>query len=330
MSTEPKLFRLLQSDPQSFDVLTALRVAEAEAERQGLPLAVESALDGALAGTPISRVVAGPDEIRVEAQILPLTGPLSPLPFAYTEQAARDVRRRAGGLASFLNLFSGRMTRLFADAAEKYRLADMLRWGPGERNMLVAALRGLIGFGTPDLRPRMPVEGDATLRYAGLFAQRTRSALGLQALAETELGLPVRVRQFQRKWRPLPVPEQSRANGSVRLGHDAIAGAFVPDRAGNCRIVVGPVRYGDFLSLEAGQPRIESLRRLARLYLGPIIDFDVQVILDRRDVPQTQLGGDAPAARLGWNAWARSEPAERDSDEAIVAGGHVRDLLAGG
>ncbi len=330
MSSPSALYQRLEAEPTSFDAVTALRVAEAEADRRGVPLSIRSSSDGALAGAPITEVSGEVEEIRIEAQILPLTGPLSPLPFAYTEIAARDRRRRAGGFSSFLMLFSGRMTLLFADAAEKYRLPDMLRWVPRDRNALIATFRALIGFGTADLQPRMPLEGDATLRYAGLYAQRTRSALGLRALAEAELRLPVRVKQFHQTWRPLPASEQSRANGLAQLGFDAVAGAFVPDRAGQCRIVVGPVRYPDFLSLEAGQSRVENLRRLVRLYLGPILDFDIQVILDRRDIPETQLGGGGAKVRLGWNAWARSEPAAADSDEAIVPGGIVPDLVGGG
>jgi type VI secretion system protein ImpH len=316
---EAQLARLC-ADPTAFDPIMALRIAEHAARARGLRLDIRSGSGTGLAPVAIRSVSLTDTAIEVEADIIGLTGPLSPLPLAYTELAARDRRRRAGGLGAFLDLFAHRLTRHFAAATEKYSLGAGLQWARPGRNAILRGLRSLIGFGTPHLEDRMPLEGDTTLRYAGLLAQRTRSAMGLQALAELELGLPVRIRQFTLRWRGLAPEERTRMDGTARLGVDVTAGFFVPDRAGQCRIVIGPVRYADFLSLAKGQPRLERLRRLVRLYLGPVLDFDIQIILDRRDIPQTQLDGEAPSSRLGWNAWARAEPAMSDSDDAVIDG----------
>lgn len=315
----PPLFKRLTDDPAAFDPATALRVARAEARRRGVDLNLHTSPDTSLTPVAVSRVHDGDKgAIEVETHLMGLTGPLSPLPPAYTELAARDRRRRAGGLSAFLDLFSDRLTWLFVAAAEKYSLAARLRWEARERNTILTALRALIGFATPRINECAPLPDDGTLRYAGLLAQRTRNAEGLRVLASTELGLPVRVEQFHLVWRNVPESEQTLVNNSARLGLTAMAGSRIPDRAGQCRLVVGPVRYPDFLSLERGQPRLSRLQRLVRLYIGPVIDFDIQIVLDRRDIPETQLGRDGPIARLGWNSWARSEPATRDSDEAII------------
>lgn len=314
------LFDDLEARPEAFDPLMALRLAALEAERRGVPLQIRAGQGTGLAPVAVEAVRAEADVIEVETALTGLTGPLSPLPLAYTELAATDRRRRAGGLSAFLDLFADRMTRLFVAASGKYSLPTSLQWAAPAQNRVLGALRALIGAGDAAVAQRLPLPGDATLRYAGLFAQRTRSALGLQVLAEAELELPVRVVQFHRRWRPLAEADQTRLDGTRALGQDAVAGAFVPNRSGQVRLVIGPVRYHDFLSLEAGQPRLQALARLVQLYLGPVLEFDIQIVLDRRDVPETQLGGTGPAVRLGRTTWARAEPAARDSDEVVIDG----------
>lgn len=314
----PSLFERLQRDPGAFEPMTALRIAESEAHRRGMPILLRAAPSSVLEPLAVSRVETTAAGIEVETHLMGLAGPLSPLPPAYTELAARDRRRRAGGLSAFLDLFSDRLTWLFVEAAEKYSLAARLRWDGAQGNTILIALRALIGFATPGIETRTPLPGDCTLRYAGLLAQRTRNAEGLRALVAAELALPVRVEQFRLRWRAVPEAEQTRMTGNPRLGADTMAGSHAPDRAGQCRIVIGPIRYSDFTSLEQGRPRLERLQRLVRLYVGPVLDYDIQIVLDRRDVPETRLDAASPAARLGWNSWARCEPALRDSDDAVI------------
>ncbi|MFV0474093.1 MAG: type VI secretion system baseplate subunit TssG [Pikeienuella sp.] len=316
--SESSLFERLREQPGAFEPVTALRVAQAEAKRRGRPLRLRTPPTTALSPLPVERVEVTETGVEVETHLMGLTGPLSPLPPSYTELSARDQRRRAGGLQAFFDLFSDRLSWLFVAAAEKYSLAARLRWEGRTGNTILTGLRALIGFATPGMDEHAPLPRDETLRYAGLLAQRTRNVEGLRALAEAELGLPVRVRQFHLRWRETPVAEQTKMSGAAQLGVTAMAGSRTPDRAGQCRLVVGPVRYADFMSLEDGLPRIERLKRLVKLYVGPVVGFDIQIVLDRRDVAQTQLGGAGPAARLGWNSWALSEPAARDSDEAVI------------
>lgn len=317
----------LAARPGAWDAATGLRVAGEAARASGRPLLIESAPDGTATAAAIRSVRETPEALVVDAPAMALLGPLSPLPPAYGEIAARARRRRAGGLAAFADVFTDRLTHLFVAAVECYDVARQLQWQSG-RGRIRGVLRALVGLAPAALADTAPLPDDGTLRYAGLLAQRTRSAAGLRALAQAELGLPVEVEQFRLRWRALPATERTRMDGTARLGLTASAGSHVPDRAGQVRLRVGPVRYPDFLSLEAGRPRMEALRRLVRFYLGPVIDFDVQIVLDRRDVPETRLGGDGPAPRLGWNVWARSLPAARDADEAVVGSGRVPERAA--
>ncbi|MDO5528028.1 MAG: type VI secretion system baseplate subunit TssG [Paracoccus sp. (in: a-proteobacteria)] len=326
---EPSLFDQLCAAPGRFDPPTALRIARAEAAARGVALRISGQPQTALAPAPIARVYAAEDAVHVESHLLSYLGPLSPLPPGYVEIAASQRRRRAGGMAAFLDLFTDRLTWLFVGAAEKYDLAALLRWtgaradkGHGAaRNPILDALRAMLGLGGA-AASTAPLPGDQTLRFAGLLAQRTRNAEGLRLIAQAELGLPVRVEQFRLVWRDIPQTERAAMGAGLQLGVNSTAGAQLPDRAGQCRLVVGPVRYGDFLSLGPGQRRTQRLIRLAQHYLPMGMGFDIQIVLDRRDVPQTQLGGAVPP-QLGWNAWARVAPAATDSFDAIIhaAGG---------
>ena len=311
-------FERLLAEPDRFDAATAIRVAEARASVAGKALRVVAPADNRLAATAVAGASEGERDVRLDTPLMGLVGALSPLPPAYTEIAARDRRRGAGGFVGFLDVLSGRLAELYVAVAERHDMARLLRWHPPGRNRIVAALHALIGFGTPGMERLRPLPEDETLRHVAVLAGRIRSAEGLRAILASELDLPVEVEQFRLRWRRLPETELTRLGGPKRVGDAAASGDRAPDRGGQVRIRVGPVRYGDFLSLAEGQERLRRLRGLARLHLGPVVDFDVQVVLDRRDVPRTQLGGDGPAPRLGWNAWARDLPARRDADEAIL------------
>ena len=69
---------------------------------------------------------------------------------------------------------------------------------------------------------------------------------------------------------------------------------------------------------------MKTLCQLVRLYVGPEFDFDVQPVLEARDVPCCQLGGRGPrASHLGRNAWLPSQAREGEVDDAIFVGRDV-------
>lgn len=310
----------LFANPKAYDAATGIRVAQRAAKQTDRPLVIVSAPERRLSHAAIRGATETDQAVVLDTSIVGLFGPLSPLPPVYNEIAARDRRRRAGGLAAFVDAFTDRLTHLFVATVEKYDVARQLQWSFSDQAAprILTMMRSMLGLGTAKMADLSPLPGDEILRYAGLFAQQTRSAEGLSALVGAETGLPVRIEQFHLRWRTLPLAEQSRMDGSTQLGFTSGAGTQVPDRAGQVRLVIGPVRYADFVTLEEGQPRLDRLRRLVKFYVGPVLDYDIQIILDRRDVPETQLGGDGPAPRLGWNSWARSAPVTNDSGDAVI------------
>lgn len=255
-----------------------------------------------------------------EAAFLGLAGPLGPLPPVYTEVALRERRARSPGLAAFLDLFLARAAAAFLDADEKYRLpARFARHGAGGGDRIGEALRALAGLMLPAHRDRLATADAELLPYAGLLGREVRSAAALEVLLGDRLGLAVRIEPFRVRRLPIAPEEQTRLAGPNpaygRLGIDAVAGAGVLDAASTFRVVVGPVGAAAFAALAPGSARMAELVELVRLTMDPGLDFDVQVILRKEDVPEAQLGSQPPA--LGWNAWLRQLPAERDADQSV-------------
>lgn len=311
-----RLAEALLADPQGFEPTTALRVAE----RVGR-LEIGSEISTRLAPSAIASVERKSGTVRVRSTLPGLLGALGALPPAYTEIVLEEERRRARGMRAFLDVFADPIARLMMEAGEKYRLPRLLRWQRlGGANRIVGALLALVGLRSGDLRARNRAGDEAVLRFCGLFAARSRNAASLAGMLTAHMRLPVAIEQFVPRWVPIPDEEQSAlGRRGARLGIDTAAGAAIRDRAGGFRVVVGPVGYADYLSLEPGTPRLSELMELTRLYAGPGLRFDVQVILRREDVPFCRLGGEGPPARLGWNSWARIAPLERDCRDAIVA-----------
>ncbi|CDZ49602.1 type VI secretion system baseplate subunit TssG [Neorhizobium galegae] len=315
---------LLERDPGRFEPVTAFRVAQAAvSEYPGLELDVSSHVGVSPAPLAVNGFKRSGMRASVKSALAGLIGPLGSMPSAYNEIILREERNRSRALASFFDLFSARMTELFVDACEKYRIARRLRWnGSRKDNAFITTLLALTGFGTKGLSERSGVDEDLVLRFSGFFAARNRNAANLRAMLEEFSGLPIEIKLFRGRWLTIPEEERSRMGQphGVQLGVNVTAGAAIRDFSGGFRIVIGPLGYADYLSLAPGGRNITELFALTRLYVGSALDFDIQVILRKEHVPFCQLGGEKAGdpPRLGWNSWARVAPAAKDSGDAVI------------
>ena len=69
------------------------------------------------------------------------------------------------------------------------------------------------------------------------------------------------------------------------------------------------------------------MSHLTRLYVGPELDFDVQLVLRAADVPPARMSDKGFGPRLGWNLWLISSPPPADVDDPVFEGEtlvHVR------
>lgn len=252
-----------------------------------------------------------------------LTGPSGALPLHYTELLLeRRYRHRDHTLAEFLNIFNHRLAALFHEIWAKYHIfVDLER---ENREGFTRSLLDLIGLGTDGLRNRLNagqrgVTDQSLVYYAGILAQRPHSASGLEAILGDYFRVPARVLPFQGRWLRVPktqCSELGRAN--CALGDGALLGQGVWDQQSKFRVVLGPLTYTQFLDFLPSGRGFAALGRLGNFYAGPDLDFDVQLVVKRKEVPRTMLGGlGTEAANLGWNTWISGQEMPRDADDAV-------------
>ena len=250
-----------------------------------------------------------------------LTGPQGPLPQWYTAAVLEQLRSGDATLRDFLDMFNHRTLSLFYRAWRKYRFG--VAYERGDQGKFFMNLLALIGLGTPELAGRQTVADEALVFYAGLLALHERSALGLEQLLGDYFEVPVQVEQLLGAWYSLHTNTQCCLDGSEspaqELGRGAVVGDQTWDQHSRVRIKLGPLsleRYRDFLPSGSAY---EPLRAFARFYSNEEFEFEVQLILDRDEVPPCDLGVEsAEAPQLGWLTWVKSGAMGRNPSDTIL------------
>ena len=183
----------------------------------------------------------------------------------------------------------------------------------------------------PELRKEQSDRGRiddlALLHYAGLFVQRPRNTVNLTTLLSNYFQLPVTVMQFQGCWLTIPEEGQTRMGLFGTLGVNAMAGERTWNVQSRFRLRIGPLSFSQFEELLPDtaacleRKTFFLVAQLARLFVGPEFDFDIQLVLSGPEVPETKLDDSSDAApRLGWTSWLISDhPAEAVGDAVFEA-----------
>jgi type VI secretion system protein ImpH len=283
-----------------------------------------------------------------------LTGPSGALPTHYTQlllDLGRDVRgpeRRS--LRDWFDLFNHRFISLFYRAWEKYRFPIPYERGePDQRepDNFTRAVLSFIGMGMPSLRDRLQVvafhkdesewqpkraplaqiDDLALFFYGGILSQRPRNATNLRILLADYFEIAVEVQQFRGQWLHIDPANQTCLGSQGILGVTSVAGSRVWDVQTRFRLRIGPLDYQQFEECLPDRAPIRERKtfflivQLARQYVGPELDFDVQLVLTARSVPETRLeDGLGMGPRLGWNTWLISKTPEHDVDDPVFEG----------
>ncbi|WP_205694116.1 type VI secretion system baseplate subunit TssG [Cobetia sp. ICG0124] len=116
-------------------------------------------------------------------------------------------------------------------------------------------------------------------------------------------GVPCEVKPFQGRWLDISEPELTRlGQANARLGQSAVAGKRAWDYQSCVRIAVGPLRLADFRRFLPGGEDHLRMTELIRFYVGPELDFELELQLEPSEVPPARLGGAGGISlgRLGW------------------------------
>jgi type VI secretion system protein ImpH len=245
-------------------------------------------------------------------------GPNGPLPLHLTEYA-HDRRHnfRDPTFARFADIFHHRLTCLFyrgwADAQ------PTVQSDRPDTDRFHAYVGALVGVGQQTLRNRDAMPDPAKLYHAGRLSPEIRNPEGLEVLLEDFFAERVRIREFQGEWMALAEEDRlylGRSRSSSTLGLNATLGLRVWGAQSRFRIVVGPLPLEQFERFLPGSAALQQLAAMVRGYVGFELQWDLQLILKRSEVPGAQLG---TGTRLAWTSWLASSSRVRDADDVVLS-----------
>lgn len=246
-----------------------------------------------------------------------LLGPNGPLP-THISEYVRDRLRNASDptLARFLDVFHHRLISLFYRAwASAQPTVSMDR---PESDRFADYLASLIGMGMPALRNRDAVADVSRLHYAGHLSGHNRNAAGLASVLTDYMQMPVAVEQFAGHWMILPEDGKLYLRGRFggqALGQGTVLGRRIWNRQHKFRLRIGPLNFAQFQRLLPGGCSVQRLTDLVRHYVGDALAWDVNIVLQKEQVPALRLG---KRARLGRTTWLGKKPHRQDVDQLIL------------
>jgi type VI secretion system protein ImpH len=280
--------------------------------------------------------------LHMTVNFMGLVGSQAVLPIHYTEQVLARLRKGDRALRDFLDLLSHRFIAFFFRAWSKHRPGIDLEWR-SQRHRRAEELASdeplvrydqhsrhlfsLFGMGTGRLHGRMAVPDEALLRYTHLLYLCRRPAWALAELVRDFLELPealVHIEQFVVQRLQLPEAEQSQlGERNHGLGETAVCGDEVTVADAKFEIRLGPLLHERFFELlppgsgSSGLP-FRRLAQLARLLVGPELDFDIRLTLDKRAVAPARIDDSAEEpARLGVSLWLINQTPELDLADSV-------------
>jgi type VI secretion system protein ImpH len=320
-------FEKLVQQPEKYHLFSALRILEAEnADRPRFGRSARPREDRMrlcqqpeLAFPPATVFKVEPPTAHRRGRLINrffgLFGPHGPLPIHLTEFARDRLRnRRDPTLVAFADMLTHRVMGLFYRAwvsAEPAPSFDRPEDDPISDK--VAAIAGYSGKSLAE-RDRMP--DVAKRHFAGHLGAGARSAHGLSCLLEEFFEVPVEVEEFVGTWLRLEPEDQWAMGMQIGLGHGTGLGEQVWTRNGKFRLKIGPVSLNDYRRLLPGTGSLERLRDIVRNYVGDTVEWDVNLILKKDEVPPAIIG---ETATLGHAMWCGSRPEDAgDANELYL------------
>jgi len=254
---------------------------------------------------------------ELEVGFLGLTGPSGVLPQHYTELLMeRRTLYRDTAAHAFLDIFTHRAVCLFHAAWRKYRF--YLDYEMGVRSGFTRQLLDLIATDRPELRgdsaverEPQPVPSRALAFFAGILGRRPLPSGSLESMLSAYFGVRIALEQFVGQWL-----EVGTTDTLPELGRGAILGGRVWDRQTKFRLRIGPLDRPRFHAFQPGGEAARALRQLVETCVGPSLNCDVSLILERRALGDGTVKMDASEPlRLGLSTWLFTRAPEQDLDD---------------
>ena len=258
-------------------------------------------------------------QMKMTVQFMGICAAISVLPPPYTELLLQRIREKDHAMADFFDIFNHRLISFFYRGWEKYRF--FIGYENALEDRMSPRLLDMLGLGTRGLQGRAGIPDRACLNYVALLARHVRSAASLRQIIEDYFGVAAEVRQFAGTWRKLQPENQTSFSGlggaSERLGIGAVAGDEVWDHHGRIRVVLGPMRFEQYLTFLPGRDAHRELCAWLRFFSNRMYETEVQLVLESEDAPRCELGADGPTRpQLGLVSWLKTRPMQRNPADA--------------
>ena len=231
-----------------------------------------------------------------------LLGPNGPLPMHLTDYAReRQLVDKDSAFVRFLDVFNHRMMLLLYRAWANAQ--PTVSHDRPKSDRFGTFVGTMFGVGTEDLSDRDAMPDIAKLHFAARLACQTRNADGLEAIVGDYFRVVCQIEQFVGNWIRLPKEyEASLMKFSARgqLGLSAVVGPRVWDRQSKFRVVLGPLGFQDYQRFLPDGQSLVQLAAIAKNYVGDELLWDLNLILQKSEVPRTKLDG---RSKLGWTTW---------------------------
>lgn len=343
--------RIWSSEPWQLDFFAAMRRLEAlaapaprwgEAARpsaEALRIGQDPSLSFAPASVagfePPARGIAVP---RMRQYFFGYLGPNGPLPVHLSDLIRERARNHGDGTwLAFLDSFGHRYALHFYRAWAQPRAAVALD-RPG-RDVWRRWVGAFVGVGTPARQQRDAIQDDARLHFSGWLARRVHCVESVEKVVACYFDVPVVLEPWVGHWLQIAPRERTHLGamgadaGAVaarRLGAGAVLGRQVWDRQHRVRLRMGPLSLARYCQLLPDGSALESLHCWMGQLLGGELQWDVELVLRKEQVPATRLGGVAGnAPRLGWVSWLGERTRTRDAADVRIAGDRIGPIQRG-
>lgn len=327
-------FAQLLDHPEKFHIFQALRILEAQfpdAPRLGESARprqeqyrLEQEAELAFPTSTIAKIIPPQNGRpgRLINRFFGLFGPNGPLPLHLTEFARDRYRNfRDPTFLAFGNMLTHRMFSLFyrawADAQPAPSFDRTLTGKKGRRPddgfaRKIAALSGHYepGFNNRDEMPDM-----AKRHFVGHLTPGPKHASGLVSIISGFVRAPVQLQQFIGQWLELEPDDRWQLGGRVGLGLGTSIGQRVWSHAAKFRLRIGPISLADFERLMPGSPSLQRLEAIVRNYVGDTLDWDINLVLAKEEVPKSVLG---QTTMLGHTSWIGTRAGNSDADDLYL------------
>jgi type VI secretion system protein ImpH len=325
-----ELLRRLHDEPHQFGFFQAVRLLEnahpglprvgTSLRLRDDPIRFGQAPSLSFAPATIARFTPaeGDKPPTLHQRFFGLFGANGPLPLHLTEYARERSRRMPSdsALVRFADMFHHRLLSLLYRAwAEAQPTVSLDRPDSDPFSRWVGSLAG---YGQTTLTHRDSVPDGSRLASAGILGRSVHGAEGLERILNDFFRVPVRVHQWQPHWMRLPADALSRIglrNAPVALGQNAVIGAKVWDCQTRFRIEIGPLTLAQYERFLPGGESMKRLRDWVLNYVGYELSCEMQLVLEKPEVPAVELG---QSGALGWTSWLGRRRAEAPAKDLVL------------